>query len=335
MSGRSRAAGGGRKPGSKDTEKRSRPKASDTKLKRNAEQRAGKLQTAKIQSQQAGKAAHQSFFGGGSSTSAAPGSHQQAPEQAAASRPSIPPSIPPIAVAARQPIAVAAHAEILASGVGAAPAAPRPAAPNDGSGAEQARPQDVHAELHDDDGDVDDDHRASSEHHAPESSVMGEYLKGVYQRLHSETTGPASRDSSSEPWLLNMLQKKEADYWLKASFASTVCEKLGIVHQEPAYYRDIKVWLPDLQWGREATPPCVQCGSAKHVGVHGYRDNHFGRRVVGLTENYFVISRRYICKCCEKTSHEAKRAAMAVAAAHGVRVSDDGEEDCASSQHFR
>ena len=47
MSGR-RAAGGGRKPGSKDTEKRSRPKASDTKLKRNAEQRADKAQTAKI-----------------------------------------------------------------------------------------------------------------------------------------------------------------------------------------------------------------------------------------------------------------------------------------------
>ena len=156
MSGR-RAAGGGRKPGSKDTEKRSRQKASDTKLKRNAEQRAGKLQTAKIQSQQAGKAAHQSFFGGGSSASAAPGIHQQAPQQEAASRPSIPPSIPPIAVAARQ-LAVAARAEILASGVGAAPAAPRPAAPNDGSGAEQARPQDVHAELHDDYGDVDDDH---------------------------------------------------------------------------------------------------------------------------------------------------------------------------------
>ena len=140
MSGQ-RAAGGGRKPGSKDTEKRSRPKASDTKLKRNAEQRAGKAQTAKIQSQQAGKAAHQSFSGGGSSASAAHGIHQQAPEQAAASRPSIPPSIPPIAVAARQPIAVAAQAEVLASGVGAAPAAPRPAAPNDGSGAEQARPQ--------------------------------------------------------------------------------------------------------------------------------------------------------------------------------------------------
>ena len=133
---------------------------------------------------------------------------------------------------------------------------------------------------------------------------MGEYLKGVYQRLHSETTGPASRDSSSEPWLLNMLQKKEADYLLKASFASTVCEKLGIVHQEPAYYRDIKVWLPDLQWGREATPQYVQCGTAKHVEVHGYRDNHFGHCVVDLMENYFVISRRYICKCCEKTSHE-------------------------------
>lgn len=56
----------------------------------------------------------------GSSASAAPGSHQNAPLQ----EPAVRPSSPPIAVAA----------QVLASGTGAAPAAQRPAAPNDGSG---------------------------------------------------------------------------------------------------------------------------------------------------------------------------------------------------------
>lgn len=56
----------------------------------------------------------------GNSASAAPGSHQKAPLQG----PAVRPSSPPIAVAA----------QVLASGTGAAPAAQRPAAPNDGSG---------------------------------------------------------------------------------------------------------------------------------------------------------------------------------------------------------
>ena len=57
-------------------------------------------------------------------------------------------------------------------------------------------------------------------------------------------------------------------------------------------------------------PPCVECESAAEVGVHGFHDSHFGRRVCGLASHYFIISRRYICHCCERKAKAAKVAAQ-------------------------
>ena len=90
-----------------------------------------------------------------------------------------------------------------------------------------------------------------------------------------------------------------------------VCAKLGLDFGEQSYYRDIKVWLPDVQWGDEATPPCVECESAAEVRPHGFRDNHFGRRICGVKTHYFAMSRRYICHCCERKAKAAKVAAEA------------------------
>ena len=174
------------------------------------------------------------------------------------------------------------------------------------------RPPDVQAELDDDDqlGDLG----------ADKTSVMGEYLRMVYDRVHSETTGHASR-SSGELWLLTLLKsmKGKDSWWLRASSAEFVCKKLGITFYEPSYYRDIRVWLPELQWGKEATPPCPCCKSARRVGVHAWRDNHFGRRICDLTSHYFVMTCRYICHACQQDHAQVKAAAVRA----GLQISDD------------
>lgn len=166
---------------------------------------------------------------------------------------------------------------------------------------QEARPDDVEAEL--DDDDQFDDLVAIE-------SVMGVFLKAVFDRLHSETIGTASRNALEAKWLLGMLKQEGANWWLLAARARMISTKLGLEYGEAAYYRDIKVWLPDEQWGSEAMPPCVECESAAEVGVHGFHDSHFGRRVCGLASHYFIISRRYICHCCERKAKAAKVAAQ-------------------------
>ena len=185
----------------------------------------------------------------------------------------------------------------------------------------EARPADVEAEL-DEDEQLDES--------VANGSVMGAYLKAVFDRLHSETIGDASRSALEAKWLLDMLKQEGADWWLPASSARLVCAKLGVEYGEPAYYRDIKVWLPDEQWGSEAMPPCVECESAAEVGVHGFHDSHFGRRVCGLASHYFVISRRYICHYCKRKAKEAK----ATAEAAGLDVQEEEERDAANPPQY-
>ena len=94
----------------------------------------------------------------------------------------------------------------------------------------EARPADVEAKLDDEDQGADG-----------VTSVMGAYLKAVFERLHSETIGEASRSALEAKWLLDMLNEEGANFWLPAARARSVCAKLGLEYGEPAYYRDIKV----------------------------------------------------------------------------------------------
>jgi hypothetical protein len=111
---------------------------------------------------------------------------------------------------------------------------------------------------------------------------------------------------------------------LPASRAHLVRRVLGL--RPPitmqAYYRDVYIWLPDMQYG--AMPPCPSCSSADDVGAHGWRDNHICRRVCGLDTSYFVISRRYVCRTCRRAA-DARRAEAA--SALGLSVVDDLEAE--------
>ena len=174
------------------------------------------------------------------------------------------------------------------------------------------RPHDVQAELNDDNqlGDLADD----------KTSVNGKYLRMVYDRVHSETTGAASR-STGELWLVKLLKsmKGKDSWWLLASSAEYVCKNLGITFHELSYYRDIRVWLPEVQWGKEPTPVCPWCKSARLVGVHAWRDNHVGRSICDLKSHYFVMTCRYICHACEEEHAHVKEAAVRA----GLQISSD------------
>jgi hypothetical protein len=120
---------------------------------------------------------------------------------------------------------------------------------------------------------------------------MALLLKAIHERLQKETTG---KEPVVDRWLLNHLNANE--FWIYARDAANFCERFELAYGEPSYYRDVKIWLPDVQWGKEFAPCCPICQRNNRVGVHGYQTNHHGRRIVRLRDHYFLISRRYICK---------------------------------------
>lgn len=145
----------------------------------------------------------------------------------------------------------------------------------------------------------------------------------MHTRQRSEVAG------DTLPLLINRL--KENDWWLRSAHAFKVCESAGIEFKENSYYRDIKAWLPDVQWGPEATPTCPSCLSDQLVQSHGFQNNNFGRRIIGLDTHYYAISRRYICRSFEGVAKVSKSAAagaaaVAHAAAHAAMSNDSDDE---------
>ena len=70
--------------------------------------------------------------------------------------------------------------------------------------------------------------------------VMHDYVKAIHTQLQAETNTKKIVDK----WLLKYLRNK--DFWIKSDFAQTLCKLLKISFSEPSYYKDVKIWLPDL-----------------------------------------------------------------------------------------
>ena len=166
-------------------------------------------------------------------------------------------------------------------------------------------PPNVEADL-DEEAQVDDDNSGPG--------VMKVFLRAVHAELKEETKD----DFTGEKWLLGIF--KANNWWLRVERleADNVLERLNLEPSLIEYYRDIYLWLPDLRW--EAMPACPCCKSASRVRFHCWRDNHFGRRIVGLDTHYFVISRRYYCRGCHLDAIAAKEAAVAAAQSAGLTV---------------
>ena len=87
--------------------------------------------------------------------------------------------------------------------------------------------------------------------------------------------------------------------------AKKICKKLKLVFQEPSYYRDVKLWLPMEQWVPEARPCCIFCKSALHV--HAKDWPYPGRRICNLTDHYYVMTRHYYFRACDKSSQHREK----------------------------
>ena len=133
-------------------------------------------------------------------------------------------------------------------------------------------------------------------------SVMGRYLRSIQRQLKIECTRTNPGIDDEGPWLLQYL--KNHKFWIRAESAPLICKKLSHTMCLHGYYQDVRVWLPDEEFGM--SPPCPSCHSNSRIGVHGYSGKTPARRVIGLTSHYFLMTRRYICHHCEKVDIDPK-----------------------------
>ena len=142
--------------------------------------------------------------------------------------------------------------------------------------------------------------------------VQQQYVAAIQRQVQSEV----SKDNPTiNKWLLKYLKendwriRKENYRWFINMYNKSrenKEDKLKVANK--AYYRDVLVWLPDLRWDKKKYMPyCPCCKSNASVGPHCFRDNHAGRVIVDLTETYYAVSRRYICRKCEDDSKQAKK----------------------------
>eukprot|EP00986_Skeletonema_menzelii_P017125 scaffold17631_cov148-Skeletonema_menzelii.AAC.1 len=142
--------------------------------------------------------------------------------------------------------------------------------------------------------------------------IQQQYVAAVQRQVQSEV----SKDSNiNNHWLLQHL--KQNDWWLRKenylwfikNYNKTREKEDQLDAAYKAYYRDVNVWLPDVRWktpDNRFMPCCPTCKTSTRVGPHCFRDNHAGRVIVGQTETYYTVSRRYICHECEGQTKQAK-----------------------------
>lgn len=131
------------------------------------------------------------------------------------------------------------------------------------------------------------------------SGYMFEFLKRVQERLLAELKKDGVAQIQQK-YLKSHLD--DNNYWIRAESIPKLASKLNYpVEGVNRYYlKDIKVWLPDTQFGIENIPCCISCGKNHDVVPHSFQTNHPARRIITFDTYYFLMSRTYRCKVCEK-----------------------------------
>ncbi len=150
---------------------------------------------------------------------------------------------------------------------------------------------------HTEEQNMDDDDEESQQDDAY-LGVQQEYVKAIQLRIKEEVNQNAN---TANQWVLEHL--KGNGWWIRKENSHQFAKRLGLKKSYDAYYRDVYIWLPDVRW-ENCMPCCPSCRSNEHVVNHGFRENHFGRVIVGMKEMYYIISRCYRCYSCMK---KAKR----------------------------
>lgn len=170
-----------------------------------------------------------------------------------------------------------------------------------------SRRRDIVANLdEEDDGDGYDSGEDDIEEDETRKGIQQEYLECVHARLKLECNVLRGRQQGD--WLVDYL--KDNGWWIRKEYAPKIAKKLHLDVHHHTYYRDVRVWIPDLQYGKEYLPPCPCCKSKSRVTVHGFNFKHYGRIVVGLNNTYYIISRRYRCDSCKEKNKALKRSVI-------------------------
>ena len=155
-----------------------------------------------------------------------------------------------------------------------------------------------------------EDHKREEEMDDPNTGdtslgfVMREYLQSIQGRLKTELRKDREALNAASKWLLSYLANHE--FWIRAEASQEVCKKLGMLYKHRAYYRDVRVWLPEVQYGEYYMPSCVTCNSNSCVARHTCFKKSPARYVVGISRGYDIMTWQYICHTCEKR-HSAKK----------------------------
>ena len=203
---------------------------------------------------------------------------------------------------------------------GPAPQDEQPCRPQDCWDSEH-NPRPIICEMDaDPEGKTSDDGDNDETNNQVDAGVMHNYCQAIQSRLQQEcaSQGPNALPALEKKWLLDFL--KDHDWCIQHYHAKTICKKLGIIFNEPSYYRDVHVWLPDIRWGNTCMPVCPRCDNNSKVTFHAWRKNHFGRKIVGLRENYVTMSRRYKCSKCLEDSDKLKDDLKRAATKEGVEI---------------
>ena len=126
-------------------------------------------------------------------------------------------------------------------------------------------------------------------------------MEFLQNRLKREinTSGQNQTKGLEEKWLRKFL--KRHDYNIPWYCAVHICKELKMDEKligEPAYYCDIKVWLPEIQFGIEAMPPCPNCKSNANVVRHQLPRKHVGREYIGIEKKKYCMGAEYKCNHC-------------------------------------
>jgi hypothetical protein len=89
-------------------------------------------------------------------------------------------------------------------------------------------------------------------------------LDTVRRRLGEEVN--TQRNPAANMWLKKYLDCH--NYWISQDAAKFMCQQLKVKFENPGYYKDIKIWLPEIQWGIQLC--CVNCQQSHTLGNQGF-----------------------------------------------------------------
>lgn len=151
-------------------------------------------------------------------------------------------------------------------------------------------------EESDDDEDLDD----SSNEKQSSTCTLGiqqQYIRAVQERIQHEVS--SKFPATEKRWMMEYL--KENHWTIRREDGPKIAKHLCLKLHHVSYYRRVDVWLPDIRWGALLTPSCPKCKTNRRVSPHGFHCKHYGRIVVDWSENYFIITCRYICYTCARS----------------------------------